>query len=127
VQIVLVVVVPVVFGALVGLFLGWSEALYLIASVIGIAGGYFAGFDHLGAGPGARRGFVGGLLFGASILIAHEIHGADAKADLPDPEILLIVITTVLGAALGALGGRAREKRERTSLGPPEPPQGSSA
>ncbi len=113
VQFVLVVVVPVLGGALIGLFLGWNEALYLVGSVIGIAGGYFAGYDHRGAGPGARRGFVGGLLFGASILIAHEIHGKDPKAELPDPEILLVVITTVLGVALGALGGRARAKRER--------------
>ena len=87
--------------------------MYLVASVIGIGGGYLAGFDHLGAGAGARRGFLGGLLFGAGILIAHEIHGEDAKAELPDPEILLIVLTTVLGVALGALGGRARAKRER--------------
>jgi hypothetical protein len=113
VQILLVVVLPIVGGALCGLLLGLSEPIYLIASVIGIAGGYFAGFDHVGAGPGARRGFVGGLLFGASILIAHEIHGEEAKAELPHPEILLVLITTVLGVALGALGGRARAKRER--------------
>jgi hypothetical protein len=112
IQIFLVVVLPIAFGALCGLFLGLNELIYLIASLLGIAGGYFAGFDHVGAGPGARRGFVGGLLFGASILIAHEIHGEDAKAELPDPEILLVVLTTVLGIALGALGGRARAKRE---------------
>ena len=67
-----------------------------------------AGFDHLGAGAGARRGLVAGLIFGGSILIAHEIHGAEAKADLPDPAILLVVLTAALGAGFGALGGLLR-------------------
>jgi hypothetical protein len=79
-----------------------------VLSIIGILGGIGAGFDHLGAAAGARRGVVAGLIFGSSILIAHEIHGAEAKADLPDPAILLIVLTTALGAAFGALGGRLR-------------------
>lgn len=111
-QIVFMIVLPVAAGALCGVLLGASEPAYLIVSIITIAGGYLAGFDHLGAGVGARRGFLGGLLFGSSILIAHEIAGTDPKVDLPHPGILLIVITTVLGIALGALGGRARAKRE---------------
>lgn len=96
------------YGAVTGLFLGISESTYLVLSIIGILGGIGAGFDHLGASAGARRGVVAGLLFGGSILIAHQIHGADAKADLPDPEILLVVITTLLGAAFGAVGGWLR-------------------
>jgi hypothetical protein len=109
-QILLAGVVPVLYGAVTGLFLGISEGTYLVLSIIGIVGGIGAGFDHLGAGAGARRGFVAGLLFGGSILIAHQIHGADAKADLPDPEILLLVVTTLLGAAFGALGGWLRRR-----------------
>jgi hypothetical protein len=108
VQILLAGVVPVLYGAVTGLFLGISEGTYLVLSIIGILGGIGAGFDHLGAGAGARRGVIAGLLFGGSILIAHEIHGADAKADLPDPEVLLIVITTLLGGAFGAVGGWLR-------------------
>jgi hypothetical protein len=56
------------------------------------------------------RGVLAGLIFGSSILIAHEIHGAEAKADLPDPAILLVVVTTLLGAAFGALGGYLRQR-----------------
>src|SRR4029079_3302732 len=104
-------------GALCGVLLGASEPAYLIVSLITVAGGYLAGFDHLGAAAGERRGFLGGLLFGSSILIAHEIAGTDPKADLPHPGILLIVLTTVLGIGLGALGGRARAKREGTGQG----------
>jgi hypothetical protein len=109
------IVLPIAAGALCGVLLGASEPAYLIVSLITVAGGYLAGFDHLGAGAGARRGFLGGLLFGSSILIGHEIAGTDPKADIPDPGILLIVITVVLGIALGALGGRARAKREGTA------------
>jgi hypothetical protein len=109
-QVLLAGAVPVLYGAVTGYFLGVSEGTYLVLSIIGVLGGVGAGFDHLGAGAGARRGVVAGLLFGGSILIAHQIHGADAKADLPDPEILLIVVTTALGAAFGACGGWLRSR-----------------
>jgi hypothetical protein len=110
VQVLLAVVLPAAYGALTGYFLGVSEATYLVLSVLGVLGGIGAGFDHLGAAAGAKRGLVAGSIFGAAILIAHEIHGADAKADLPKPAILLIVITTVLGVGFGALGGWLRER-----------------
>jgi hypothetical protein len=78
-----------------------------------VLGGIGAGLDHLGARAGARRGLVAGSIFGASILIAHEIHGASAKADLPDPAILLVVVTTVLAIGFAALGGWLRERTVR--------------
>jgi hypothetical protein len=124
VQILLAVVLPAVYGAATGYFLGVSEATYLVLSIIGILGGIGAGFDHLGAAAGARRGVLAGLIFGGSILIAHEIHGADAKADLPDPGVLLVVITTALGGGFGALGGRLREsvtRRGQARRGPEVP------
>ncbi len=68
--------------------------------------------EHIGGEEGALRGFTGGLLFGTFILVAHELSGSDPKADLPEPEMLLVVLTTVLGVGLGALGGRSRAKRE---------------
>ncbi len=113
VQIFLIVVLPALFGAITGYFLGVSEATYLVLSVIGIVGGIGAGLDHVGARAGALRGLAAGSIFGASILIAHEIHGAEAKAELPEPPILLIVITTVLGVLFAALGGWLRERYER--------------
>lgn len=112
-QITLVAVVPAVYGAITGYFLGVSEATYLVLSVIGIVGGIGAGLDHVGARAGARRGLAAGSIFGAAILIAHELHGAEAKADLPDPPILLIVATTVLGALFAAFGGWLRDRYER--------------
>ena len=119
-QLILAIVVPAVFGVVTGIFLGVSEIVYLILSILGIAGGYMAGKEHLGANEGALRGFTGGVLFGTFILAAHAATGLERKAHLPEPEILLVVITTVFGIVLGALGGRAREKAEsRTAVSPP--------
>lgn len=113
IQFVLAIAVPTLFGGLTGYLLGVSEPVYLIFSVVGIVGAVGAGFDHLGARAGAGRGIVAGSIFGASILIAHEIHGAHATAHLPEPAILLVVVTTVLGCAFAALGGRLRKRVER--------------
>jgi hypothetical protein len=113
VQILLVVVVPAVYGFICGVILGVSEGWYLILSAIGIVGGVAAGFDHFGAKSGARRGIAAGSIFGGFILIGHEIAGTDPKADLPKPGILLIVITTVLAIAFAAFGGWLRERAER--------------
>jgi hypothetical protein len=114
-RIILAGVVPAVYGALTGYFVGVSEVTYLVLSVIGIVGGIGAGFDHLGTAAGAKRGLLAGTIFGASILIAHEIHGAEAKADLPDPAILLVLLTAVLGSAFGGIGGRLRERMQARS------------
>ena len=116
VQVLLVAIVPALYGAITGYFLGVSEGVYLALSIVGILGGFAAGFDHFGAGAGARRGIAAGLIFGAAILIAHELHGEDAKAHLPEPAILLVVITTVLGIAFAATGGWARERLDRRAV-----------
>ena len=113
VRFVLVGVVPAVYGAITGLTLGWSEPVYLVLSLLGILGGFGAGFDHLGAAAGARRGLLAGAIFGAFILIAHELSGEPAEAHLPEPAILLVVITTVLGVAFAAAGGALRRRVER--------------
>lgn len=107
-QVLLVFVLPAVYGAITGYLLGVSEGAYLVLSILGIVGGIGAGFDHVGAAAGAKRGVIAGSVFGAAILIAHEIHGKEAKADLPDPAILLVVLTTVLAIGFAALGGWLR-------------------
>lgn len=111
VEFMLVVIVPSLFGAIAGILLGVSEVAYLVVSLVAIAGGYGAGLEHDGARFGAYRGLVGGMQFGVWILLAHGVlFDAEPKADLPDPEILLVAITTLAGAGLGALGGRQRAR-----------------
>jgi hypothetical protein len=110
-QIVLAVVVPTVYGAITGIFLGISEPIYLVLSILGVLGGIGAGLEHLGAAAGARRGVLAGSLFGGSILIAHELSGAEAEAHLPEPAIVLVAITTVLAIGLAAFGGWLRERQ----------------
>jgi hypothetical protein len=110
---IIVVVVPTVFGILTGIMLGISEIGYLVMSLLGILGGLVAGMEHEYGLEGFYRGLLGGLLFGTAILLAHGIADTEPKAHLPDPEILVVLITAVFGAGLGALGGRMREKRER--------------
>ena len=110
-QILLAVVAPVLFGALTGYVLGVSATTYLVLSVVAAVGGIGAGFDHRGSAAGAKRGLLGGALFGGAFLVTHELHGVAARAALPDPAILLLLITITTGAAFGALGGRLREGR----------------
>jgi hypothetical protein len=107
-QLLLAGLLPVAFGALCGWLLGVNKTAYLVLSLLAIAGGYLAGQEHAGAAEGAIRGAIGGTLFGGSILLVHEATGKAAKADLPDPKILLMAITIVAGVTLGALGGRRR-------------------
>ena len=114
VQFLLAFVLPAAYGALTGYFLGVSEPVYLILSIVGIVGALGAGLDHVGARAGAARGAIAGSVFGAAILIAHEIDGSEAEAHLPEPAIVLVVITTVLAVAFAALGGWLRERTERS-------------
>ncbi|MGH2990003.1 MAG: hypothetical protein ACRDMA_09090, partial [Solirubrobacterales bacterium] len=51
--------------------------------------------------------------FGGAILIAHEISGAEPERELPDPPIVLLVVTTVPGIVFAALGGWIRQRQER--------------
>jgi hypothetical protein len=110
-------VLPCVFGALTGLALGLHEIAYLLlVGPIGLLGGFFAGLEHRGGPEGAARGALGGLQFGALILAVHELSGMDAKADLPHPAIVLVVVTTVIGMVLGFAGGVVREHRMRSPV-----------
>jgi hypothetical protein len=61
---------------------------------------------------------AGRAQFGAMILLFHELEGSSAKADLPHPAILLLILTVGFGALLGYLGGRTRERRA-LAAGPP--------
>lgn len=103
---------PILFGLLAGVLLMVSEVAYLVVSLLAAVGAILAGLEHNGAGQGALRGLAGGLLFGAFILLIVALWDGEPTADLPEPQLVLIAFTAVIGVALSALGGMLRGRRE---------------
>src|SRR5438132_6063272 len=119
-QIILGGFVPLAFGAVVGVVLGISAGAYWGLAGLAALGGVLAGFEHRDGWGGADRGLVGGALFGTGLLVAHAIAGTHAKVSLGGFPPLLVVIDAIIGAVLGALGGRvARALRRRASVSLP--------
>jgi hypothetical protein len=117
-RVLVVVVVPGVFGLVCGYFLGHSKTVYIALQIVAAIGGYVAGFEHRSGREAAVRGFLGGAFFGAGILLMHQITGDAEKVKLPEPEIILVAFTAGIGAILAAFGAGARATREEK--GPPE-------
>lgn len=113
VQITTAVIVPAVFGAVAGVVLGISAAGYWVLQVVALIGAVLAGLEHPNGREGARRGLVGGTLYGAFLLIAHAVAGTDETVKLPDFAPILVVFTAVIGMLASALGGRLRARSER--------------
>jgi hypothetical protein len=111
------IVVPAVFGILTGFTLSVNEILYYVmAGPLAIAGGFLGGIEHRGADEGFVRGAVGGLIFGSFILLGNEMLDPDeTKAHLPEPQVGLVFVTTLVGAILGAIGGAWRARQDRTA------------
>jgi len=110
-QIVLAIVVPFAFGAVVGVMLGISAGGYWALSALATVGGILAGLEHEDWRGGARRGLLGGALFALGLLIAHAIAGSDAKVSLGSFPPLLIVLDAIIGMLLGILGGQLSRRR----------------
>jgi hypothetical protein len=102
---------PSAFGLLCGLALGVSSALYLVGVVLALLGGVGGGAQYERRGDALIRGLVAGTLFGAFILLGFELGGADEpKVKLPDPHVLLLVLTVVPSLPLHWLGWRLRPR-----------------
>ena len=108
VQVVGGIVVPAVFGTVVGLVLGWSETWYWVLSAVGLVGGLLGGLEHRGAVDGGERGFASGVVFGAFLLLAHAIHGEPAEAQIGQMPGLLPLVAGIVTAFFGAIGGALR-------------------
>jgi hypothetical protein len=106
IQILLSGVVPLIFGAVVGVLIGISAGAYWALVVLAGVGAVAAGSEHQDGWGGADRGLVGGAIFGAGVLIAHAIAGTHAMVSLGSFPPLLVVIDAIAGMFLGALGGR---------------------
>jgi hypothetical protein len=105
------VLLPSGFGLLCGLALGVSTALYLVGVVLSLLGGIGGGAQYARRGDALLRGLVAGALFGAFILIGFELGGEEeAKVELPDPHIGLLILTVVPSLFLHWLGWRLRPR-----------------
>ena len=119
VQAQLAIFTPLMFGIIAGLVVVHSSTVYWIIQAIAFLGGIAAGTEHDGPREGAIRGVIGGLVYGLGIVVAYKLTNEDAKIGT-EPDALLPVITAILGAGLGALGGiigargRARTQRPAT-------------
>ena len=104
-------VLPSGFGLLCGLALGISGALYLVGVILALLGGIGGGAQYARRSDALLRGLVAGTLFGVFILLGFELGGEDeAKVDLPDPHIVLLVFTIVPSLFLHWLGWRLRPR-----------------
>lgn len=104
---------PLLFGMVCGFLLEENEAVYWVASVLGLLGAVNGGMEHNGAAAGARRGLLAGLLFGLGLVLAHAIARQRELASIPHPAILLLVPTCLIGTLFGALGGAVRVRLDR--------------
>ena len=118
-RVVIVGVVPGIFGLICGFFLGESKTVYIALQILAAIGGYVGGFEHRSGREAAVRGFLGGAVFGGAILLMHELTGDTPKVKLPEPAVILMAFTAGIGAILAAFGAGARASREEK--GPPEP------
>ncbi|GAC1438145.1 MAG: hypothetical protein NVSMB51_13520 [Solirubrobacteraceae bacterium] len=108
----LTVLAPSAYGAICGAALGSSKGLYLILILLSLLGGLVAGMEHDDVLEGIWRGLLGGLLLGSVQLVVFDEIGKAAKADLPTPHSLLVLIAAVVGAGLGAAGAARRSRRK---------------
>lgn len=111
VQVVLGIVVPFVFGAIVGIVLGATATGYWVLAALAAVGAILAGLEHDGPRSAAIRGLVIGAVYGCGVLIAHAIAGTDAEVSLGSFPPFLIVIDAIAGAALAAIGGLAARRK----------------
>ena len=116
-------VVPLLFGAVVGIVVGVTSGGYWALAALAALGGVLAGLEHRDGWGGADRGLVGGALFGLGVVVAHAIAGTHAKVSLGSFPPLLAVVTAIVGMFLAAAGGRlARLRRERAAAASAEAP-----
>lgn len=116
-QIVLGGVVPALVGAIAGVLIGASAGAYYALGAVAGVGTFIAGFEHRDGWGGADRGFSGGAIYGAALLLVHAAVGTHAKVSLGSFPPFLAVLTAIIGMFICAAGGRvARFYRERAGI-----------
>jgi hypothetical protein len=107
-------VIPALVGALAGFLVGASAAGYWIVALLAAVGAFLSGFEHTDGWDAADRGFFGGVIYGTTLLLMHELIHNTAKVSLGSFPPFLVVVTAVVGTLLAAAGGRiARTQHAR--------------
>jgi hypothetical protein len=106
-----------VLGAIAGVLLNATSAGYWIVTIIATLGGIAGGTEEAGPREGALRGLWCGALYGLAIVVLSTIVGGDREVKTTDPFVVLIVVTAVAGAILGAVGGLLRRFRPQPQAG----------
>ncbi len=104
-QVLLALIVPFIFGAIVGVVLGASATAYWILSAVAAVGAVLAGREHPDPRSAAIRGLVIGAVYGIGVLLAHAVAGTHAEVSLGSFPPLVILIDAIAGAILAAIGG----------------------
>ena len=110
-QVLLALVVPFVFGAIVGVVLGASAGVYWILSALAALGAVLAGLEHPDPRSAAIRGLVIGAVYGIGLLLAHAVAGTHAEVSLGGFPPIVILIDAIVGAILAAIGGLISRSR----------------
>ena len=115
-QVIIGAVIPALVGALAGFLVGASAAGYWVVALLAGVGAFLSGFEHTDGWDAADRGFFGGVIYGTTLLLVHELIHNQAKVSLGSFPPFLAVITTIVGALLGAVGGRIARTRDTAIL-----------
>ena len=99
-------VIPALVGALAGFLVGASAAGYWVVALLAAVGAFLSGFEHPGGWDAADRGFFGGVIYGTTLLLVHELIHNHAKVSLGSFPPFLVVVTALVGTLLAAAGGR---------------------
>lgn len=117
VQIILGGVLPLIVGAVAGVLIGASAAVYWVWAILAAIGAFLSGFEQRDGWGGADRGFFGGLFYGIGLLGMHAIVGTHAKVSLGSFPPLLAVATALISMFIAAAGGRiARLERAKAGI-----------
>jgi hypothetical protein len=124
-KVVIGAVIPALIGALAGFLVGVSAAAYWVVAILAGVGAFLSGFEHSDGWDAADRGFFGGVIYGTSLLLVHELIHDHAKVSLGSFAPFLVVVTALAGTLLAAAGGRVgRAQRHRTAVAGSAPPGG---
>jgi len=113
IQLLLVLVVPLVFGAIAGAVLAPVPVLYLVMQLLAVLGGLFAGLEHRRTSEAIVRGLAAGLAFGLAILATHILLRGDDHQLLGQDPLLLPWLTGLFGAFFAIVGSYLRRWLER--------------